>query len=214
MSVRQYPDPHLRYPPRPVGDDAPRSVRHAGVLAAAVLVVLLAAGALTNLLSAEDNPHPGAPVSFAVGQDVQVQNFRVHLHGARLAEALSDDDTELSTAGVWLILDLSYASVRRPEMLSDIGVRDGAGRTYRISPRAGYGTWQAAPDLWRRGEVAFEIPRDAGSDFTVFIWPGGRSEAESFPMPYGVSELSVDPDAIEAGPVELAPAELLPAGQR
>lgn len=230
------PDPHSPDPhalgqsaaspaPAPPAEDAdpgstrsqsrPRS-RSPIWLTAAVVVVLLAVGVIVNNTTADDNPHPGAAVSFSVGEDVTLQNFHVHINSARLAEVLLDDEKRLETSGLWLIVDLSYANLRRPEILSELGVRDSQGRTYTVSDRYTWGTWMAAPDLWFRGEVVFEVPASAVADGEVelLVWPSGRAQAESVPMPYGTTRLSVDATDITTRTVEVARSELLPAGER
>lgn len=235
MSTPRYPDPHQLHQDgaqQPAGEPgrarvpepadapspapAPRGRRTSTLLSTAMLAVLLALGLVVNTATAEDNPHPGAAVAFDVGEDVTLQNFRVHVNGARLARAILADDQHLETRGLWLIVDLSYANVRRPAILNDLGVRDSRGRTYTISDRYTWGTWMAAPDTWFRGEVAFEVPASSVADGAVqlFVWPGGRAQAQNVPMRYGTTHLSVDPGDVADQPVQIARAELLPAGQR
>lgn len=223
-STPRYPDPHelhtgsVTVVDLPVGQESagPRRPRSGSWVAAAMLAVLLAVGVVVDSATAENNPHPGAAVSFAVGEDVTLPNFRVHVNGARVAETILDGEQQLETAGVWLLVDLSYANVRRPDLLNDLGVRDHQGRTYSVTDRHSRGTWVAAPDTWFRGEVVFEVPASALAEGEVelLVWPSGRSQAETVPMRYGSTRLPVDPAAVATEPVEVAAVELLPAGQR
>ncbi|WP_147915802.1 hypothetical protein [Ruania zhangjianzhongii] len=229
----RFPDPHERHAPdvpadpgaelaaggarqAPVAMVQRRRTRRGAWLTAAVLVVLLAIGVVVDDLAEEDNPHTGHAVSFAIGEDVTLRNFQVHVHEAQLAEELVGDETVLVTEGMWVVLDLSYATVNDPEVLSDLGIRDSQGRTYSLSSRYISSTWEASPDTWFRGEVVFEVARDSADsgELTLFVWPDGRSNAETYPMSYGVAELPVDPAAIATDPIQVAESEIVPAGER
>lgn len=229
----RFPDPHERYLPDiptdvvaggPAGAGRPtpvamvqrRRARRGAWLTAAVLVVLLAVGVVVDDITEENNPHPGNGVSFASGEDVTLRNFQVHVHEARLGTELVEDDTVLVTEGMWVVLELSYATVDEPEVLGELGLRDSQGRTYSLSSRHSAGPWEASPDTWIRGEVVFEVARDSADsgELTLFVWPDGRSNAETYPMSYGVAELEVVPEAMATKPIEVAESELLPAGER
>ena len=229
----RYPDPHERYVPdvpsdvvaggsdgagrpTPVAMVQRRRVRRGAWLTAAVLVVLLAVGVMVDDITEENNPHPGHGVTFAIGEDVTLRNFQVHVHDARLGTELVEDDTVLVTEGMWVVLELSYATVDEPETLGDLGLRDSEGRTYTLSTRHSADPWEASPDTWIRGEVVFEVARDSADsgELTLFVWPDGRSNAETYPMSYGVTQLELYPEAAATEPIEVAESELLPAGER
>lgn len=229
----RFPDPHTGYTrglpaevaaglsageaqPTPVAMVQRRQSRRGAWLTAAVLVVLLAIGVAVDDLTEEKNPHPGYAVDFAIGEDVTLQNFQVHIHDVRLSTELAEDETVLVTEGLWLVLELSYATVDEPDSLNDLGIRDSEGRTYSLSSRHSASPWQASPDTWLRGELVFEVARDSvdSGELTLFVWPNGRDNAESYPMAYGVTELEVDPVAVATEPITVAEVEFLPAGER
>ena len=229
----RFPDPRQRYVPgvpadvvagasagggqlAPVAMVQRRRARRGAWLTAAVLVVLLAIGVVVDDITEENNPHPGHAVSFAIGEDVTLRNFQVHVHQARLGTELIEGENVLVTEGMWVVLELSYATVYEPEVLGELGLRDSQGRTYSLSSRHSTGTWEASPDTWFRGEVVFEVARDSADsgELTLFVWPDGRSNAETYPMSYGVAELEVFPEAMATEPIEVAESELLPAGER
>ncbi|SEE89627.1 hypothetical protein [Ruania alba] len=176
------------------------------------VVLVLAVGLAVNTITEHTRPSGSLATTFALGEDARVGDFQVHVHGAQAAAVLDDDGAAVETNGVWVILDLSMASTKLPNRLYGLGLRDSAGRTFTVSSRSPASLWQVAPDTWIRGEVAFEVPADALGDLTVFVWPYLRSNIESDPVGYGVTQVTVT--EVENQRVSLAEPTLLPAGER
>src|SRR5699024_6125781 len=116
------------------------------------------------------------------------------------------------TSGVWVVVDLSYAAHTRSTYLSALMLVDDQGRQWESSQRAPVTLPPAEPDLWQRGEVAFEVPADALGEMLLEIYVDSRWLIA--PVRFGRAELTVDADDVDAGIVQMQRAELLPAGQR
>ncbi|UFU03703.1 hypothetical protein LQF12_03595 [Ruania suaedae] len=177
------------------------------------VVLVLAAGVGVNALDERTSPSGSVSTPFSLGEDVEVGNYRVHVHGARAAQTLEDDGELLTTAGRWVIVDLSYAAVRSPEYSASMGLRDSQGRMYTVSNRSPVSGWPVAPDTWMRGEVAFEVASDSVGEMTLFVWPFRRSLSEDAPVGYATTRVTVEDVASEESAV-LAEPELLEAGER
>ncbi|UFU07060.1 hypothetical protein [Ruania halotolerans] len=184
--------------------------RRLTLLAGVVLVLALGLG--VNTVTEHTSPSGSVATAFGLGEDARFGTFQVHVHGARAAAALDHDGEEVVTAGVWVILDMSFATTHEPDRVHDVGVRDSSGRTFTTSSRSPGNGWGAAPDTWVRGELAFEVPADALGEFTVFVWPTLRSDVEGAPIGYGVTRVHVT--EVESEPATLAEPVVLPAGER
>ncbi|TDE91630.1 hypothetical protein EXU48_15930 [Occultella glacieicola] len=184
------------------------------VVTVVMLAVLVGAGLGVNALAVQAPPNGPAGVRMSLGVDAVVHPLQLNVSGARAYETvLSEDDVPLETVGVWVLVDLSYATTDRPRGPGDFILVDERGRRYAITSRD-FDTWQASPDLWVRGTLVFEVPLDALGDLTLESWASGEGPPSDTPLPYGVLDLSVDPGAIEPGPAVISEPELLPAGQR
>jgi hypothetical protein len=179
-----------------------------------MLVVLVGAGLGVNALEAHAPPNGPISVRMTLGRDSVVHPLQVNVSGARAFESILDESEDpLETVGVWVLVDLSYATTDEPGLPGDFVLVDDRGRRYPTTGRA-FSEWFASPDLWHRGTLAFEVPLDALGDLTFEVWPSGQGTASDTPMPYAVLELWVDPGAVEPGPAVLDEPELLPVGER
>lgn len=178
-----------------------------------LLAVVLAAGVGANILEEEYIASGQQRVSMELGEDVEVAPFRVHIHDAWAATTLLDSDEEpIETTGVWVFLELSYASIAKYEIPDHLVLRDSHGRVYEHSRRAPYALWAAYPDLWQRGVAAIEVPEDALGEVRLEFRPAGMNTRA--PLRYGSIDLVIDPVEIETEPVVMERAELLPGGER
>lgn len=191
--------------------------------AAAMILAVALAGVGVNALNDQLPPSGALSVTMELGEDADVYPYRFHVHGARAAAAVRDTyDERHDSDGVWVVIDLSYAAMYRQESPSLFGLRDAQGRMYQLSERFSQTPWSVGPDLWMRGELAFEVPRESLGELTFFVWPTGRSsevtlpdsDAADLPLPYGELALYVDP--LQVADEHVMPAEpvLLDEGER
>lgn len=153
------------------------------------------------------------PTTVEFGRDSRVHPVTVHLHEARPVGALAGSGGEtLTTSGLWVVLDLSYAADDQEAFVSSMLLVDGQGRQFEVSGRVPTGLWLAEPDLWQRGEVAFEVPTDALGEMSLEIYV--ESRWLHAPVRFGRAQVYLDPGDVEPGPVELTRRELLPGGRR
>ncbi|MBZ2198141.1 hypothetical protein [Occultella gossypii] len=179
-----------------------------------MLAVLVGAGLGVNALEANAPPNGPIGVRMTLGRDSVVHPLQVNVSGARAYETILDEDENpLETVGVWVLVDLSYATTDEPSLPGDFVLVDERGRRYPITGRD-FGEWFASPDLWHRGTLAFEVPLDALGDLTFEAWPSGLGPGSDTPMPYAVLALRVDPGTVEPGPGVVEEPELLPVGER
>ncbi|WP_159620974.1 hypothetical protein [Ruania rhizosphaerae] len=176
------------------------------------VLLVLAAGVGVNALTDRTEPSGSVSTRFALGEDVRIGEFQVHVHDVRAAQTLDDDGVPLQTSGIWVIVDYSAATTREPAYSPNLGLRDSEGRTYSISSRSPVSDWRVAPDTWTRGEVAFEVAADALGDLTLYVWAYPRTVAEDVPVGYGVTTISLE--EISADRVILDEPELLGEGER
>ena len=178
-----------------------------------LLAVVLAAGVGATVLDEHYTAFDQQHVAMDLGADVEVAPFRVHLHDAWAATTLWDNAEEpVPTHGVWVVVDLSYASIAEYEIPSHLVLRDSHGRVYEQSRRAPFALWAAYPDLWQRGLVAIEVPEDALGEVSLEFWPSAMTTRA--PLRYGSIDLVIDPEQITVQPVVMTRAELLPGGER
>ena len=178
-----------------------------------LLAVVVAAGVGANLLDENYTATGQQLVAMELGADVEVAPFRVHIHDAWAATTLLDRDEEpIQTTGVWVFVEMSYASIAEYEIPDHLLLRDSHGRVYEQSRRAPHALWPGHPDLWHRGVVAIEVPEDALGEVRVEFLPASMHALA--PLRYGSIDLVIDPDEIETEPVMMERAELLPGGER
>lgn len=181
---------------------------------AVLTVVVVAAGVGVNQANERLPPYGETSVAMELGRDAVVPPFQILVHGARGAEHVQDITGEpLTSSGVWVLVELSYATLDRSGTPQEFELRDSSGRRFRSSERvAGANPWEAGADIWLRGEIVFEVPRDALGELTLVVWPQGRDQG--LPNRYGQLLLWVDPLAVEEELAVLAQPVLLDAGER
>ncbi|MGC0249853.1 hypothetical protein [Pseudactinotalea sp. Z1748] len=183
------------------------------LLTALLALAVVAAGMVVNAWEEGRVSTAQIPTTVEFGQDSRVHPVTVHLHEARPVAALTGSGGEtLATSGLWVVLDLSYATDEREVFVSSMVLVDDQGRQFEVSGRAPTGLWLAEPDLWQRGEVAFEVPADALGEMALEIYVESRWLYA--PVRFGRAQVYLDPGDVEPGPVELARRELLPGGRR
>ncbi|MGC0272063.1 hypothetical protein ACO0LV_03580 [Pseudactinotalea sp. Z1739] len=183
------------------------------LLTALLAIAVVAAGMGVNEWQEGRAATAQIPTTVEFGEDSRVHPVTVHLHGARPVGALAGSGGEtLDTAGLWVVLDLSYATDERETFVSSMLLVDDQGRQFEVSGRTPTGLWLAEPGLWQRGEIAFEVPTDALGEMTLEIYI--ESRWLQAPVRFGRAQVYLDPGDVEPGPVELARAELLPGGRR
>ena len=136
-----------------------------------------------------------------VGAAVPLAPGTVTVHGARAARTLDDGyGGELTTAGVWVAVDLSVSGTGRPLRVGGFSLVDDGGRAFdatrRLSPNH---PGAAQPGSPVRAEIVFEVPEDALGGLAL------RASELSVPQLSAVAEVPVP-----VGPVGSAP--LLPRG--
>lgn len=106
------------------------------------------------------------------GVDVVAANYQVHVHGATASPHLEDRE-RVSSPGLFVLVDLSYATTDSWDTPREVVLVDGDGREY-TSP-GGFSSaarpWLAGPDIWFRGALLFEVPADVVDDLTLAFRP-------------------------------------------
>jgi len=181
-------------------------------------VLVLALGIAANVTEARLLPYGPTSVSASLGQDVQVSPFRLHVTGAQAATTVTDpglfgDATTIDSDGVWVVVDLSYATVDtiRSPAAGGILVRDPSGRAYPVSNRSPATEWLAGADTWVGGQLAFEVAPDALAGLVLEFAPSSTLYG---PMPNTYALIPLDLDGTLVDNVELVDAEPLAVGER
>lgn len=183
------------------------------VITAVLAVIVVLVGVGVNDLEEGRAATEQIPTPVVAGQDSSISSVSVHLHGARAVEAVVDGTGEpIPTSGLWVVADLSYAAHQRATFINSIMLVDSQGRQYEHSPRPRVTLRTAEPDLWQRGEVAFEVPADALGEMVLEIYVESRWLLA--PVRFGRAHVQVGPEDVQRQAVELRRIELLPAGQR
>lgn len=176
-----------------------------------MLVAATAVGGVANaidnnyLATGWDTVHRGEQSA-----DVEVGNFLVHVHGASSSSDLEDGEV-LTSAGTFVVVDLSYATTDAWVAPDEVVLIDGEGREF--GEPSGFGSdgrvWEAGPDIWLRGTLLFEVPTDAAEDLTLEFRPqiGDRR------LPSTVLRVPLTVTT-SAGPLTLEPATALAEGER
>lgn len=138
---------------------------------AALAAVVLAGGLLLNHLERFGGSHRSYVSSGEVGDRLAVWPGSVVVHGARAAQVVQTPyDGPASTEGAWVAVDLTLAGGDQAGPLADVTLVDRQGRAFSTSYRAGAEyVGPAEPSSPVRGEVVFEVPRDALGRFTVVV---------------------------------------------
>lgn len=189
------------------------------LVVAAMAVVALGVGIGTNVADGRLEPFGARGGSGAIGEDVSAYPYTVHVTEAVVATSLVELDfegqpTTIGSDGVWVVLTLSYATARQSASPSGSGVllRAADGREYPVSRRSPESQWMAGPDIWVRGDLAFEVPADAVDGLELVFNPVSQIFGP-MPVQYAVIPLDLDLDAI-VPEVEVVRFELLDEGER
>ncbi|WP_420114202.1 hypothetical protein [Pseudactinotalea sp.] len=140
---------------------------------AGMAVIALAAGAGANAI---DNHHLATGWHTVVrgdeGVDVVAANYQVHVHGATASPHVEDREP-VTSPGIFVLVDLSYATTDAWGTPEEVMLMDADGREF-TSP-GGFSSagrpWLAGPDIWYRGGLLFEVPADAVDDLTLVFNP-------------------------------------------
>jgi hypothetical protein len=188
------------------------------VAALATFAVLVGIG--TNVADSRLLPWGVRGVSGSIGEDVDVHPYQLHVNGVTVAETvvqtspISGDVTEIDSDGIWVVVDMSYATVdtERAPGTTDLVLRDGQGREYRVSDRSDGKAWLVGPDIWLRGTLAFEVAPDSLTGLVMVFDPQGKLYGP-MPVDYAVIPLEVDDVAIQPSAEIVAP-QILDEGDR
>lgn len=169
---------------------------------AAVVLITIAAGAISS--NATDWWPPTGPfvTGSAVGERVDVSPVSVVVHGARAGTVLTDfsADDGLTTDGVWVAVDLTAEALTEPSRVSEFALRDARGRSYRQTNRIANDMSGRAfePGISERGEVVFELPWDALGALVLVVSPNSPGSV----MPRAVGEVALTVGDVGEEPVE------------
>lgn len=186
---------------------------------AGLTVIAVVLGVLTNLADARLLPYGPTGNTGAIGEDVSAHPFTVHVSGAEAATSVVEccrfePPPPTESDGVWVVVHLSYATTDKPRVPSGsrLVLRSGDGREFPVSNRTFSTTWLAGPNVWIRGDLAFEVAPDVLEDLTLVFDPGIQIYG---PMPTQYARIPLDLDAGDVVDVlELAEQETLAAGDR
>lgn len=144
--------------------------------------------------------HPGT-----IGESVPLRTLDVTVTGAHLAERVSNEVAELSSVGVWVVIEAELQARGRAHLPTGWRLHSDSGTVY-----GGYEDSGARCDLVQTGIVqtcrtAFEVPSGDLGGFTLHIPAGGTAQA-----------VADDVAVITIGDLSQAPVQpampLVPAG--
>jgi len=187
------------------------------IVGLAALAIVL--GIATNVADARLLPYGPTSSTGVIGEDTGAYPFTVHVTQARAAHTLVEccrfeTPPPTGTDGVWVVVTLSYATADRPRGATGTGLvlRSADGREFPVSDRMGSGGWLAGPDIWVRGDLAFEVAPDTLGDLTLVFDPGMQLYG---PMPTQYARIPLDLDPGEVlDVIELSEEQILGAGER
>jgi len=131
------------------------------------------------------------------GEAVPLEPGTVTVHGARAARTLDDGyGGEVTTAGVWVAVDLSVSGGDRPLRVGSFALVDEDGRTFDATRRVSLNdTGLAQPGSPVRTEILFEVPEDAVGAVAL------RASELTVPMLSAVAEVPVAVGTVEETPL-------------
>lgn len=178
---------------------------------AGLLVLATAAGAGANAIDRDYLASGWQDVADgSVGADLAVGEFQVQVHGAQAGPDLEDGEV-VTSPGMFLLVDLSYATTRAWDTPEEVVLLDGQGREF-TNP-SGFGStgqpWEAGPDIWLRGDLLFEVPADALDGLVLEIRPQ-RTDPR---LPSSALRIPLEAE-VSTEPLSVARPEVLPGGQR
>ena len=144
-----------------------RSGRH--LVQVVLAVVVLSGGLLVEHVEGQSLAVRPFVSTGVVGEPVAAGAGTVVVHRARAATELADGlGGLLTTSGVWVAVDLSLTGRDGPATLGALHLQDATGRQFAASRRVSLnGLGRAQPGSPIRGEVLFEVPRDAVEQVTL-----------------------------------------------
>ena len=176
-------------------------------------------GILTNAADARLLPYGPTANTGEIGEDIAAYPFTVYVTGAQAAHAVAEccrfePQPPIRSDGVWVVVTLSYATADQPRTPTGAGLvlRADDGREFPVSPRSPASAWLAGPDIWVRGDLAFEVAPDALGDLTLVFDPGSQIYG---PMPTEYARIPLDLELGDvADVIDLSAQEILPEGDR
>ncbi|PWD51583.1 hypothetical protein C8046_13960 [Serinibacter arcticus] len=175
------------------GADARRRLTPGAVVPGVVLLAL-AMGLGVHEANRKVVPTVATTIHGTVGQELAVGGTRVEVLGAstapvvRVEGTFSDEVTEPTTTGEWLVLRVRFAGEREPSAVRRYVWRDTEGVEYQTSQWFDYGYPFAQPDEWWHEDVVFEVPPAALESGTLLLLPEGQNWA----LPMEVGAIRVD----------------------
>jgi hypothetical protein len=177
------------------------------------IVVVAVGGAVANSELSTDERFREIVVTGAMGEWVSGRTFEVNVLAVRAAATISTEPgVNLDTAGVWVLARIRAMAVQVSTWLGYASVRDSAGRvwtaTERIDQALVNSGYRLDPRIPVEGEIAFEVPRDAATDLTLWVGEGSNG-LYGFQMATMVEvPLSVDEAMVAGGLAATEPAEI------
>ena len=190
-------------PPRHARPRRPSPLR----IAAAVTMVIVAGAVAARAETWW--PVAGPFIQEGSGADrIDVDPVWVTVHDVTAATAVTGTyDDVVDTDGAWLLVDVTFEAQDEPSTVSEVAVRDAAGREFRQSDRVDNpmigGTLD--PGLPERGHVVLEVPADALGDLVVVVSPNSPGRL----IPRAVAEITIRVDTPATDPVDLRARELV-----
>lgn len=131
------------------------------------------------------------------GEPAPLEPGTVTVHGARAARTLDDGSGgELTTAGVWVAVDVSVAGGDQPLRAGSFALVDDDGRAFDATRRLGLNhPGLAQPGSPVRSEIVFEVPEDALGTLVL------RASVLTVPQLSAVTEVPVAVDTAEETPM-------------
>jgi hypothetical protein len=144
-------------------------------LAALLLVALAAGNAVEHVLpGAEDGARPFERTG-VVGEPLHLRYGTIEVGPPAGSTRLDTRDGAYSTAGVYVVVPITFTAEREPQSVSYVAIRDTQGRVFRAGSRRNPYSMGglAQPGIPRHTQAAIEMPVDAvpGAEVVVALQP-------------------------------------------
>jgi hypothetical protein len=145
------------------------------------------------------------------GQAVDAREFTATLLKARTAGVIKAGTFIHPTQGVWVLLRMRFVAGKEPVQINYAAVVDQLGRSFYASDRLKQplvdGSRVLQPGIGVEGEIAFEVPRDAGGLTAQFSNAGNNRIMQA------VTDITLPIDEavwLDRTPVTIEPVEVKP----
>lgn len=184
--------------------------RPARLIVAALAITVVGTGAVAA--QAESWWPQARPFSDSgsAGQRIDVGPVRVKVHDARASTMLSDGLSEIDTDGAWVAVDITTTAVDEPTGIEEMVLRDDRGREFRQASRVENPMIETSfdPAVPTRGEVIFEVPRNAMGDLEIIISPADAGRV----IPRATATVALSVRQVADEPLEPRMPEIAGAG--